>query len=143
MADYKGKPTRLEHPVEEIYDRLVDLGRYGERLAALPEEQRRMIGDVRFTDDSIFITAQPVGEIQLKAVTRRRPEEIALEAVGSPVPMMMKILIDRDAAAPDTAGTVTPVVSVDLPMMLKPLVGPKLQESADKFGDLLTKLFND
>ena len=31
-------------------------------------------------------------------------------------------------------------VEVEIPAMLRPFIGPKMQEAADKFGDLMAKL---
>lgn len=141
MTDFSGKAARIDAPATEVYARLGDFSNYQTRLDALPEEQRKMLGDVRFTSDSIIITAQPVGEITLQVAERVAPSLIRLEALGSPVPMFISISISPDDADPAGASNVVPMVSVDLPVMLKPLVGPKLQESADKFGELITKLF--
>lgn len=138
MEQFKGKPVHINLPAQSVYDRLSDFSSYEQQLASLSEEQRKMIGDVRFTPDSIIITAAPVGEMTLRMVDRRPPELIRLEAENSPIPLYINIEITPDSGQSCEACA---AVSLNLPPMLKPLIGSKLQESADRFGDLIAKLF--
>ena len=39
-----------------------------------------------------------------------------------------------------TGTDVTPTIDVEVPAMLKPFVGPKMQQAADQFGAMLTNL---
>lgn len=44
--------------------------------------------------------------------------------------------------AEDEASTrLTPRVDIDIPAMLKPFLGNKIQQAADKFGEVFTSLF--
>ena len=139
MADFKGKPVELNAAPEVVFARLSDFSNLNEKLEELPAEMREAIGEVRFTPDSIIINAAPAGEMTLAITERIEPSRIVLSAVGSPVPLAMTIYI-----APGQAGgsVVSPVAEVQIPPMLKPFVGPKMQEAADKFGDMLRTLFN-
>ena len=38
------------------------------------------------------------------------------------------------------ATDVTTVIDVEIPAMLRPFVGPKLQQAADKFGEMISNL---
>lgn len=139
MATFNGKSVELCASPAEVYARLSDLGALGSRLEQIPEEYRAKIGDVRFTSDSIVINAAPAGEITLAITERREPEKIVLSAVNSPIPLAMSVNIAPGAA--DGTSCVNAAAEVEIPAMLKPLVGPKLQEAADKFGEMLGNLF--
>lgn len=138
MSVYKGKSAIVHQPVAQVYDKISNLGAYQQRLESLPPELRAKLGDVRFTDDSIIIAAQPVGEITFRLVERVEPSLVKLEAVQSPVPFSIKIALEPET---DSTTKINPELNVDIPAMLKPMVGGKLQEAADKFGDLISTLF--
>lgn len=140
MAEFKGKSVELPASAADVYARLADFSNLGEQLEKVPAEYRAKIGDVKFTTDTIVITAAPAGEITL-AITERVPSErIVLEAQSSPVPLSMVIAIEPGADAGHSK--VTPVATVEIPPMLKPFVGPKMQEAADRFGDMLKTIFH-
>lgn len=139
MAEYKGKTVELNASPAVVYSRLSDFSNLGERLNELPADIRAQVGDVKFTADSIVISAAPAGEITLSITERTEPSRIVMSAVNSPVPLAMSINI-APADAPGTS-EVTPVIDVEVPAMLKPFVGPKMKEAADRFGDMLRNLF--
>ncbi len=120
-----------------VYDRLSDISAFQAKIDQLPDDVKSKIGSVRFTDDSIIINAAPVGDMVLK-VTERVPEKrVAFTAQSAPVPLIMAINIDSVA---DDKSTVTTAIDVEIPAMLRPMVGPKLQEAAEKFGDMIRNL---
>lgn len=139
MAKYCGKTAVIARPIDEVYSRMADFSLYQAKLDAIPEEMRAKIGDVKFTPDTIVISADPVGDITLKAVERIAPERVVLEAQNSPVPLSMIITL---APADNDKTSVSPLIEVEIPAMLKPFVGPKMQEAADRFGEMLTNLFS-
>lgn len=138
MAKYSGKPVTLNHSAEDVYDKISDLGAFQQRLEALPAEAREKLGDVRFTSESIIINAPAVGEMKFNIARREPAKLLRFEAENSPVPFAINI--DLNAVEPEQT-VVTPTIEVDIPPMLRPLIGNKLQESADKFGEMFTNLF--
>lgn len=138
MAKYKGKAVDVNQPATDVYNKISNLESYQQRLEQLPPELREKLGDVQFTDDSIIITAQPVGNIVFKITEKAEPEHVRLEAQQSPVPFAIIIHLDDNG---NGTTKITPELNVDIPPMLKPMVGGKLQEAADKFGDLISTLF--
>lgn len=137
MTTYSSKTIELQMPVETVYARISDIGGFQSRIDQLPEDVRSKIGSVRFTDDSIIINAAPMGDMVLK-VTERIPEKrVAFTAQGAPVPLVMAI--NLEAAGDDKTNVVTSI-DVEIPAILKPMVGPKLQEAAEKFGDMIRNL---
>ena len=59
---------------------------------------------------------------------------MAFTANGAPVPIVMSINLEN---IDNEKTLVTTCIDVEIPAMLKPLVGPKLQEAAEKFGDMI------
>ncbi|WP_304467838.1 hypothetical protein, partial [uncultured Muribaculum sp.] len=64
-------------------------------------------------------------------------KRVAFTAESAPVPLIMSI--NLDAKTPESTEIVT-AIDVEIPAMLRPMVGPKLQEAADKFGDMVKNL---
>ena len=135
MATYKSKPVSIHRPVSEVYERISDIASYQKHIDQLPEEAKQKIGDVQFTDDSISINAAPVGQLKFIVKERIAPSKVTLEAAQSPVPLRLVVELEPDG---DDA---TSIIDVEIPAMLRPLVGGKLQEASDKFGELLKTFF--
>lgn len=137
MATYKSKPTIVNRNAAEIFDRFSNMNRMQEILDQLPEQQRKQIGDVEFTEDSMKIVTPQVGEIIFKIKDRIRPSKIVLGTESSPVPLTMEIDIDSHG---EEQSEVTTAIDVQIPAIVRPIIGPKLQEAADKFGELISGL---
>ncbi len=136
MARYSSKPVTVSRPAAAVADKFSDFSVLEQALDAMPAAERAKVGDVSFTKDVITITTPQVGAVKLRAV-ERTPECVVLEAEGSPVPMKLEINF-KPLAAEETE--VTGAVDVEVPMMLKPLIGPAMQRAADQFGELFSKL---
>lgn len=136
MASYSSKPAVVNSPASVLSGKFSDFRNFQTALDNLDDEQRRAVGDVAFTQDSIKIITPQVGEIELKAV-ERTPERVRFEAQRSPVPM--NLIVDFKPVD-ENSTEVTGTIDVELPMMLRPLVGPALQKAADQFGSLFARL---
>lgn len=136
MATYKSPATQVNIPAEELAAKFADFTALQSAMEAMPAEKREKIGNVEFTKDTIKIVTPQVGAITLRA-TERTPEQIVLEAEGSPVPM--KLMVGMTPVG-SSATSVTGTIDVELPMMLKPLIGPAMQKAADQFGNMFASL---
>lgn len=137
MATYSSKAVTVPVAPATISDKFSDFTNFQGHLDALPADQRAKVGDIKFTRDSIVMNTPQVGAITLK-VTERTPNRVALTAVGSPVPM--NLIVDL---RPVDGGEKTEFVTsmdVDIPAMLKPMVGGTMQKAVDQFGELMKKL---
>ena len=139
MSIYKGKPAEVNQPIEQVYSKISNIGAYQDKLESLPAEAREKLGDVRFTDDAIIINTAPVGEICFAVTERHEPNLVRLAAKQSQVPF--GIAIHLEATSPE-ATRISSEIDVDIPAMLRPMVGGKLQEAADKFSELITVFFS-
>lgn len=136
MARYSSKPVAVARPAAAISEKFADFSVLEKALDSMPASDRAKVGDISFTKDVITITTPQVGAIKLRA-TERTPEAVVLEAEGSPVPMKLEISLNAlDAGHTEVTGS----VDVDIPMMLKPLVGPTMQKAADQFGEIFAGL---
>ncbi|MDE6145630.1 MAG: hypothetical protein K2F96_05075, partial [Muribaculaceae bacterium] len=108
------------------------------RMDTLPEDIRAKMGTINFPDaDTLAFTAPGVGEMKFRIVERTAPSRVKFLADTGMVPI--NVLIDLTEAG-NEATDVTATIDADIPMMLRPLVGPKLQEAADKFGEMFGQL---
>lgn len=139
MAKYQSKPVAIEQPIEVLFDRFSDISLFQQRINEIPEEARAKMGDVTFEADAICINTPQVGQLKFKVTERVAPGHIVFSAVGSPIPLSMAIDIN---ALSDTSSEVVTAIEVEIPAMLRPLIGSKMQEAADKFGEMIGQLNN-
>ncbi len=137
MATYKSKPAKIDRPAQEIFARFSDMSRLQETLDKLPADQRDKIGQVEFTQDSIRITTSQVGDILFKVKEKVEPTKIVFGTESSPVPLTMEVDIKP---LTDTTSEVETVIDVEIPAIVRPIIGPQLQKAADKFGELISGL---
>lgn len=137
MATYSSKPAVINRPIQEIFDRFSDLSNLQNQLKELPEEQLARIGDVKFDTDSIAINTPQVGEIKFQVTERVAPGKIVFGSPSSPIPLKMTLTLKPVTG--DSTEAVT-AIDVEIPMMLRPLIGGKLQEAADQFSKLMSQL---
>ena len=137
MAKYESKPVAVNQPVEALFDRFSDISLFQHRINEIPETERSKLGDVTFESDAICINTPQVGQLKFKVTERTAPGHIVFSAVGSPIPLSMTIDI---TATSESASEVVTAIDVDIPAMLRPLIGGKMQEAANKFGEMIGKL---
>lgn len=137
MATYSSKPAVINRPIQEIFDRFSDLSNLQNQLKELPEEQLARIGDVKFDADSIAINTPQVGEIKFQVTERVAPGKIVFGSPSSPIPLKMILTLKP---VTDESTEVVTAIDVEIPAMLRPLIGGKLQEAADQFSKLMSQL---
>lgn len=141
MNSYTSNPKDIDMAAQAIYDRISDFSRFEELVKKLPAEVQAQLGEVKFTSDTIVIPQAMLGQITLRVSERVPGERIALTAENAPVPMFMAI--NLKAKAPEVT-EVQAAIDVDIPAMLKPLIGPKiepmLKQSAEKFGEMIANI---
>lgn len=136
MATFTSKPTVIPSSAQAVADRFSDFTQLQSFIDAMPEAERQKVGDIALTSDSIILKTPQVGNITLK-VKERTAHKIALEAEGSPVPMLLSI----DLKSIDDSHTeLTTSMEVDIPAFLKPMIGGTMQKAVDQFGDLMKRL---
>lgn len=138
MAQYKGKPYPVNKSRQALYERLSDFGAIGAHINELPEEMRSKLGTVTFPDaDTLAFTAPGVGEMKFRIIERIAPERVRLLADTGMVPI--NVILDLEEDGEDKT-LVSATIEAEIPAMLRPLIGGKLQEAADKFGEMFGQL---
>lgn len=136
MAQYKSKAVTVNRPAEYIAEKFADLSAFGGAIDAMPQAERERIGDVSFDKDCITIDTKQVGTIKFQVV-ERTPNRIVMTAVGSPVPLELIVnLSSKDAEQTE----IVTEIDVEIPAMLRPMIGGAMQKAVDQFGDLMARL---
>lgn len=136
MAKYTSKPVVIERSNTELASKFSNFLILQDNLNSLDAEERAKVGNVTFTEDTIEIQTPQIGAIVLRAV-ERTPEHIVLEAENAPV--AMKLLVGFKPLS-ENSTEVSGAIDVDIPVMLRPLLGSTLQKAADQFGNMFARL---
>lgn len=122
----------------ELYERLSNLGDIRRNLDSVPEDLKAKLGTVTFPDDeTLAFTAPGVGEMKFRIVERTEPRSVKFLADTGVVPI--HVVLDLDPESPESTNVVASI-EAEIPAMLRPLIGGKLQEAADKFGEMFGRL---
>lgn len=134
MSKYESGVKQIQRPQQLVYDTLSDLSNVERIKDRIPADK---IQDLTFDSDSVSVSVPPVGKITLRIVDRDEPKCIKFEAANSPVPFNLWVQL-----LPVTADTCKMRVTVkaDIPLMLKPMVGGRLQEGVDRIADVMAML---
>lgn len=138
MSKYTGKSVTIPRPIGEIYAKVSDLSQYRELVEQVPAEQRSKLQGIEFGPDSVEMDAPSIGRMKFMISERVAPNRVVFSAQGAPVPL--KISVDLKEEGSDKTA-ITPAIDIEIPAMLRPFIGGKLQEAADQFGSLFTTIF--
>lgn len=134
MSKYESGVKQVAHPQQLVYDTLSDLNNIGRIKDRIPADK---IQDLTFDHDTVSVNVPPVGAITLKIVDREEPKCVKFEAVNSPVPFNLWVQM---LPVTDTTSKIRVTVKADIPLILKPMIGGKLQDGVDKIADALAML---
>lgn len=137
MSTYTGKTVTVNRRPAEIAEQFKDLSNLQGAFDNLSDDQKGRMGEIRLEPQAIIINNPMIGEIRF-TVTDLTDSLIRL-ACEKPMPMSMNVAM---APAGDAATELSTTVDVNVPMMLKPLVGPLVQKAADSMGYLVQTVAN-
>lgn len=139
MAIYSSQKVILNAPAESVYDKLSNL----ENLQGLldkvpadriPEDKRQMFENIKITPDTIEVPGGPMGNLVFRVTERKSPSLIKLKGEGIPVEMSLALHVEPQSATTSSANV---DIDINIPAMLKPMVGGQIQKIANQFGDVL------
>ncbi len=142
MESFKGNPQAIACDAATIYSKLTNPSLIRNQIEAhadqMDEEARQHLDAVKFTEDSIAIQS-PMGEVTL-ALDRDNSidgQRVVYTASQSPVPINMVINLE-----PRADGTTMSVaeLQLQLPFFMRKMVEGQLQEGANRFGELLSRI---
>ncbi|MBQ9077819.1 MAG: hypothetical protein IJY31_08275 [Muribaculaceae bacterium] len=137
MAKYSSKPVTLHLPIAAAFDRISNVSAFQERIDSIPADQRAKMGDVKFSENSITLNSPQIGEIRFDVTERTAPNRIVFASANSPVPLSMSINLTERS---EDETEIVSAIEIEIPAMLRPLIGGKMQEAADKFTELISSL---
>ncbi|MGM9866205.1 MAG: hypothetical protein ACI30P_08060 [Muribaculaceae bacterium] len=131
MTKYTGKTSIVNLPAAEISDKFADMSTFNDKLAGMPEDVRKHMGDLTFTRDSVCMDTKQAGKVVFK-VTERDDRHIVLACT---FPLPISLTLNLTPVADDAAKTeVSTDVDIEIPAMLRPIIGPQMQKVADHFS---------
>lgn len=140
METYKSEKVTINHDINLIYSKLSDpsifKAQIDNNMDRLPDEAREHLKSVKFEEDGISVES-PIGTLKLSVSESQEPTMVKYTAESSPVPF--GVTINLESVDENTTQAVTEL-NIELPFMLKAMVGSKLSEGAQKMGELIAKL---
>lgn len=139
MANYKSSEITIPAAADIVYNKLSNLENLKSVLSnvpadKIPADQREMFDKVEITSDSISVPGGPIGALTFRVTEKKEPSLIRLEAEGSPLPLGIVMHISENDAN-SSKGYVE--IDIDIPLMLKPMIGGQVQKMADQFAQML------
>lgn len=138
----KSEKTPIAASAEKVYLKLSDLSNLQGLLDhvpadQIPEDKRDLFENLVITSDSIKIPAGPVGEITLTITDLMPYSLIGLTGEGSPIPLSMQMEINSTGSH---SCEVQIGVSIEVPLMLKPMISGPLRKIVDQFAQVVSAI---
>ena len=102
----------------------------------IPDDAREHLDKVKFEEDGISIDS-PMGAVKLSVSESVAPNLVKYVAESSPVPFGLTVNLE---AIDDEHTNAIAEINIELPMMIRAMVGGKLTEGAQKMGEVIAKL---
>ncbi len=127
MDSYKSDIVNIQADAVAVFARLANPADLEPLIAKLPEEAKSKIENVAFTNDSIRVKANPVGEIVLQITECEEPSKIVYSAVTSPMPFSLVISIESVGEGLSKASA---SIDIQLNPFIKPMLNKPLNDAA-------------
>lgn len=137
MATFSSKPVVVPVGTQELFSKFDNLTLLQDLLDKLPQEARDKVGNVSFEKDSIRLQTTQVGEIKFVVKERVAPDKIVFGTESSPVPLTLTALLKPEG---EDKTEITAQTEVQIPPMLKSMIGGPMQKATDQFAALIGQL---
>jgi hypothetical protein len=135
MTTYESEIKTILFDSKMVFAKLSDLNNLAVLKEKVPPESG--VSEMTYDMDTVSFNVNPVGKITLRIVERTEYKTIKFEAENSPIAFNLWIqLVEKSEN--ETKLKVT--LKADLPMMIKMMLGSKLQDFIDQFANGLTKI---
>lgn len=139
MTTYESSQKQLFASQQEIYDKLSNLQNLEPFWNAVPAKEKEKLENVAFTADTVSFAISPIGNVTLKIVDTEYPKTIKFGAENFPIQFNFWIQLVGVSDA-DTRMKLT--LKADIPLMLKPMVGNKLETGIERIADVIAQFVN-
>ncbi|MCH5225889.1 MAG: SRPBCC family protein [Muribaculaceae bacterium] len=139
MAVYSSGEVALNAPAQTVFSKLSNLENLKgmlEKVPAdrIPDDKRQMFENLKITSDTIEVPGGPMGSLTFRVVERKSPSLIKLKGEGIPMDMSLAMHLKEKSEETSSAKV---ELDIDIPMMLRPMIGGQIQKIADQFGQVL------
>ena len=139
MSVYSSEEIKLNAPASSVYDKLSNLENLRGMLDKvpadrIPEDKRQMFENIKITPDTIEVPGGPMGNLVFRVVEKESPKLIRLKGEGIPIEMALVLHIKP---LTDTTSGAKVDIDINIPAMLKPMIGGQIQKIANQFGEVL------
>lgn len=139
MAIYSSDNITLNASAETVFDKLSNLENLQgmlEKVPAdrIPEDKRQMFENIKITHDTIEVPGGPMGSLIFRVTERVAPSLVRLKGEG--IPIEMALVLHVAPVSPQSSSAKVDI-DINIPAMLKPMVGGQIQKIADQFGQVL------
>ena len=139
MSVYSSGNVVLNAPAASVFDKLSNLENLRSLLDKVPadkvpEDKRQMFENIKITPDTIEVPGGPMGNLVFRVTERIASSMIKLKGEGIPIEMALVLHV---APVTETTSSANVDIDINIPAMLKPMVGGQIQKIANQFGDVL------
>ena len=139
MTTYSSPDINLPASADAVFAKLSNLENLQELLNKvpadkIPEDKRQMYENIKITPDTIELPGGPMGNLTFRVTKREVPSLISLTGEGVPITMSIDF---RITPLSESASTGKVDFNLDIPALLKPMIGGQIQKMANQFGDVL------
>ncbi len=135
MEKYESKIKVVKGSPESIFSTLSDLEKVKDALPA-----QDMAKDIESTADECSFTVDKIGRVAI-SVVEKSPCSLIKYAMKAAMPLNVNLFVQiKNAPQPEAEGEsrIKVTLTADIPFMLKPMIGGKLQEVVDKIAETMS-----
>ena len=134
MVKYESSIKQVPYAQQAVYEMLSDLNNIDRVRDRLPEDK---LQNITFDRDSVSVAVPPIGEIALHVCDREEPKCVKFEAAQSPIPFNLWVQM---LPVTETSSKLKVTLQADIPLMLKAMVGSRLQEGVEQMAEMLAMI---
>ena len=131
---YESSIKQVPYAQQAVYEMLSDLNNIDRERDRLPEDK---LQNITFDRDSVSVAVPPIGEIALHVCDREEPKCVKFEAAQSPIPFNLWVQM---LPVTETSSKMKVTLQADIPLMLKAMVGSRLQEGVEQMAEMLAMI---
>ena len=134
MVKYESSIKQVPYAQQAVYEMLSDLNNIDRVRDRLPEDK---LQNITFDRDSVSVAVPPIGEIALHVCDREEPKCVKFEAAQSPIPFNLWVQM---LPVTETSSKMKVTLQADIPLMLKAMIGSRLQEGVEQMAEMLAMI---
>lgn len=126
----------VERTGAEIAEKFSNLKNFQPAIENLPADAREKLKGLELEEDAISFDVNMVGRVKFR-MQELSPERILMQSEGTPMPFSLSLEMKPTG---EKSTEITPKADLDIPFMLRPMVGPYIQKAMDQIGGFIATL---